>query len=1510
MEAVSIFLIVATLFPLISALLRSGHPFVTTSRGGIDVSLCLWITQFAAFAALRLYRVIARVVPVVSKEGKTEQEGPPLSYDAASLAARVSFSWISPLLRRASDGAYLLQPTTSGATAADSHVEDTNFRKVLSRLPEMPQRLQSYDHMLLPGSKAWREISRCEHTKEGRWGQVGVLRLLRTLSRLDGGKEFLWVCIPLKIAQDLLSIASHNTVHSIMTFLEKGSEYETVQQVVVAGLYVCGINVAIRFSQAVLFQCYLGHLHSSSLKVKVALKTIIAQSVLSTPLAFVSHDTTKAEGVDSGTEAERKATNVAAEQLSLLTMDAERCGEAMIYLHNTWSHPIVIVLALANMCRSIGFLSSLLTFVALLCVIPINRRTTMLVHLAKKNAKHVVTRVSDLAVALPVMRTIHAMALQSPFLSRIKSSRQEESRSACSIIQAEAEAVVLMELAMIMVYVVCYGSFFLFGNSALSVSALLPAAASLSVMRFPLWAAPGLITKVAGGLEAARRVEKFLSRGVSEVHTAKEAASEVKGFPGTVHCHGWDFYWTSTAGGERDASSAGVSLPVLRGVNFSATPGELAAITGATGSGKTAFLLAMLGELYAVPQHQGVAASGAGSSKRMWCNGSVVYCPETPWISDGTVRENITMRSASTSWVSPQEEEWYNHVIRLCKLEEDLEAMPQGDLTDVGSGGNALSGGQRARVGLARALFYRMGASDIFVFDNILSALDADLQRRIVCDVFLGLIIAKGKTLIVASSVFPPYFRCHKQWVVQSGGIIREVREGEDHVIPPFSEDDKPFSSSKESSPRSTLSATENSFGVTKIQEGNRRASRDTAPHYKFRVLPQWRDLKALLWTHFGHRQAVLVLSAIVLRQALYSITENWMGLWFRAQHGQACAEEADKAAWWARYFYDMGGCTAIVTFVITYSIMGCITCAASYWRSTVYYKSFQTSADRLQIAAVTRVFDAPPSYFDDGAIGDHLFQVLTKDQGVVDRLLPDCVKVILSTLLQLGALVTMNMIQYPPYILVVPVLVPVFYYLNLNFLRLSKQLRVLESHGNKKCIKYLKNAVYGAVTLRVFGTKAKRQAIEGLCTALDEVSKVSHVALMNDRWVALRLEMLSLFMLAAFQLFVVFNLVVHMIRFPNNTEAWRHVEGSSALAGLGALALMNSTAQLGQLCRCLGMLQNHFVSVENLTRVERETPRTRLVPVAPERHVETHEIGGGSSRAVVLQVTQLSCRYQLHMPSILTGVSFSLHRGECLGVIGRSGSGKSSLFNALLRVMDEVHGTVRVATRDDERLVNAASLPVDTLRTTFLHLVPQEPLLVEGTLRDNLLLGCLNQNFTTGELLHILRDVGIVETLVGSEYGVLDYPIADGGKNISSGQRQLLCIARALLHKPSVLLLDEVTSHIDAVSEKILVKVIKNQLQLGCGVILISHRRETVEALCHRTVLIRSGTIALELFGDQVFSAFDSVDLSGEQEASSQLFFLFFPHLEILFARESAVEQQQQIIKIITSFGQLVVCF
>lgn len=1485
------------------------------------------------------------------KSGQTSSEKnlSSVCFDQTSVLQRITFSWINPLFQKAEERAFLL--ASNDEKSASSEVvqkKKTTFYDAIAKLPSLPEKFRSEEEMLRPLIAALRsdnlENAQAAGVAEGstprRQTFKGLWRLCRILYKLDGGREYLWICIPLKISQDILSVLCYNSINSVMMFYENSSQFSTVSEALLSGLALCGFNIGIRLLQSILFQLYLYHLYSSSLKVTIALKTLILNSVLETPLGSahttVSTSSPEKKGkkepfVKGSTEKEDLSSGGVSEALSLLTVDADRFGESMIFLHNVWSHPIVIFLALANMYRIVGLVPTLVAFASLLLAIPLNKKSSQIVKYAKKSARDVVLRLSDLMVALPMMRNVHAMSLQNAFLSRMQRWRTEESRGARGIINAEAEATFLTEVILIGIYILAYASYFLFGNNpVMAVSSLLPVAASLCIVRFPIWASPNLVTQVVNGYDALTRIEAFVSRCPSPRHTnavntCQSETTEVTK-RGSIQCRGVDFYWsryslkseasnptTGLVTGAQAVSSVMVSSPksispVLSNLHIDILPGEYIVIGGKTGAGKTALFLALLGELCAVPSKRKEEEAGSSTYQnstdgcssfdchQRWCNGSVVYCAEAPWIADGTVRGNILMRcvhpsSRSTGvpigeemkkiqcgtrnegFASPEEEAWYRTVFHACELDVDAKAMEHSDLSEVGTAGSRLSGGQRARVAIARALCYRMGNSDIFIFDNVLSALDYDLQQRVVQNVFHALIRKRGKTLIVSSSVYPPNLLVSaKVFVVHTGGKV----EVSTSPLSSPTESLAPLLSSSAPQPSTVHASPEMStISVVKVEhsacnEEKKKSDPITRPRSSapaFSLLPHWTELKTLFWVHFGHRTAILVLALFVVRQVLFSVADNWMGLWFFLQGRATCDSEEAPRRGFATLFHDLGGCGAVTAFIVTYAIVGGIACLLSYCRTTYFFVSFRKAADRLHMAVVGRILEAPASFFDDSTVVDRVVQVLTKDQNVIDQMVAESVKLIITSILQLATMIAVNMIQYPLYITVVPVIVSVFYYLNIHFLSLSKQLRVLESHGKEKATMTLKNAVAGAVTLRAFGDDAKLATAQDWCHAIDATTQVSHVAITNDRWVALRLELLSLLMLALLQIFILAAVLYETIQRSVGGIEKPKYKGSSALAGLGALAIMSSTQQLGQLCRRLGMFQSQFVSVERFTQMERDI--LSITRTTKDPSVATTVQSSSSSKSitdcenVVLSISNLSCSYQRHLPRVLSSFSLNVRSGECVGIIGRSGSGKSSLFNALLHVMDVVDGAVYLRQRTGKReLVDARTIPLYDLRRKFLHLIPQEPLIVEGTIRENLLLGVV-ESFSDEELINSLSQVGILDKLEAvkrkEDVSILDIHVIAGGKNFSAGQGQLLSIARALLHKPSVLLLDEVTSRIDKESEMLLVHVIQGKLRSGCSVILISHRRETVEALCHRALVIRSGAVVSEVSESQMGKAFDT---------------------------------------------------
>lgn len=1682
-----------------------------------------------------------------------------------SFWALVTDSWLSPLMNFTLLAPFsTFSPPSIASIADDGRGHWQTLLRIVDRLPRMPHALRTRENIADPAWDLWQRRRQAPRPGEiSRWETVfmsataPIRRVLtrafaifflpappppasdvKPLARKDSalfrmflrhpsGREFVYVCVPLKATQDLLSLVAPRVVKSLVTFLKEVSaaSISTRQSYLGNGLLICLSLILAVTLQALFFQSYLTHLYASSLKATSALKALLLRQSLETPLAYTGslkadkavkapqspsspsawstsspNDDSKKRRKSSPATPTGKSTAEAAvaaaqssvlsregEVMSLLTVDTTNCGDCLIFLHNVWGHPFVIVSSLMSMYSYVGFFSTLATFAALIALIPLNRSSAARVRTAQQQARNNESRLSDLTAALSSMRTVKSMALEECLMQRLEEAREKESDGMKRVGRAESVAAAQTEVTTLLVALVCCGSYLLTGGT-MDASVLVPTMAALQVMRFPVWTLPHLYSQVSRGYTSMQRIERYLTEhetgeDASEAYIAQhnalkveEAAAltaasrkpAVEALPpvrvGEVRCERSTFAWNTqkalaeqtsfldaiakspTSVADESVSSfsslAGSSYGsplqsasrtvVLHDITFDVAPGEFVVIQGPTGSGKSALLLAMLKELYVMPNETQLSSSPAASSSSAQTvsslsrsagfrvGGRLSYCAEVPWLRQGSVRENIRLLPDDAP-ESAKERKWYRRVIEACALEQDLRVLAKGDRTMVGEGGAKLSGGQRARVALARAA-YRYRETDVFVFDDVLSALDVEVQKHIIAKLFHGLLSGAGagttspatssttkprrnKTIIFATHVPVHLILPDRVFYLWADGTLHEdgnytaptaeqvlqqkdawhnatvaaaeakgTRRSIQGVTGEAAESPSPPMPPAEAS--SSVATNTNSTAAAAVAGSHaRKASASPAPAQGARssagsLLPRASDLHRLFIEYLGGSRLLLFFALSVAMQVFRTLMDNWLGVYISLYDKRNAAYESilrstksqrarkfmldvlslvvlrgDKTpvnatlpsppeplfvmfghpfVWHNPFVLD----TVVAQFLGTYAVIGLSAALLSMLRTDYFYRSYQRTADALQLHAVRKLFRAPVSYFDR-VPSSRLLQVLSRDQEVVDRSLGESVQLIFLTVLQLLGMVLFNTMHFNAFIAVLPISALLFYHLTVRFLSFTKQVRALEGVLQSRSLGVVKDAVNGAITVRAFGDVLQNQLLSEMDEALDAVHMAANAGLTADRWVALRLEFVALAFTSALALLSVLTVCL-------STTA---SAGSAAFAGLGIISSMTASRSLSMLCRRFGMFQNQFVSAEQLLRLEEEIPQEETVlsgsgsssdgaASSPEKAAET----AMSSDYPLLDVRRLCAKYQPQLPQVLTDINFTLRPGECVGLIGRTGNGKSSIFNALLGLMDVVDGDILVpqglvnsllhaaACQQKSAQVNALHLPQHELRKHYFQLVSQEPLLLQGTCRSNLLLGFGNETGESADdaaqaaeavearLREVLRKVALDELLAPSfvvtgaeqaggeeetaakqaasgdavaspiDYAAevmvdpatrtLDHVVTAGGSNLSAGQRQLLCLARAILHHPRVVLLDEVSSRVDRRTDELIQKVIKEEMlnrregssslssaekASTSGVLLIAHRLETILSLCDRVLVIEKGECVANLSKEEV---------------------------------------------------------
>jgi ATP-binding cassette subfamily C (CFTR/MRP) protein 1 len=1182
-----------------------------------------------------------------------------------------------------------------------------------------------------------------------------------------GGARFM-KCIPLKVAQDLLSFASPILVARLVRFVKQGSSADVSE-----GLLICITMFAVLSLQSIVFQMYLERLYSAAQEAAVSAKALVLHACLSMPL-----DQQRAGGTEG-------------DAIACVAVEASRAGDTLVFLHNAWGHPMNIAIGLIVLKTYVGYFSSLCTFLTVLLMIPLNKRNAVRIQDAQKAAKGTAPRVALLNEALSQMRLIRANAYEDQMLEKVLRARRDEEDSEVVIHKAEAAATFLVEASTAAIAVVCFASYYAAGGE-LVAEALVPALAAINLLKFPIWSFPNLFTTISRGYVSMLRLQNFLNG-----RTKRPSLQQGLLPRGEVRCSGGTFGWTA----QRSSSKASVStstvaaassasakdestfVEVLRNVCLAIRPGEKVAVTGKVAAGKSTLLMSMLGE-------------SASLSVGFVHGGSVALCTEQPWLRNDSIRSNIVMNSKFVP-------AWYRKVVFACALVPDLERLADGDLSLVGDKGVQLSGGQKARIGLARAVYHK---ADIYLLDGVLAALDGDTQRHIISHVWNGLLAEK--TVVMATHVCVDELRADTLLVVQAGGGI-EIQPSSAVVSAGAAAARDLRSESPDDEVGSSPTAFRHPVRQHKLGLVSHTVPNSSAPGQKSSKIANSEpraSLKSMMWKYaklFRWHALWIVLTAVV-QQAAQTGMDVWLGLWITRR------------------------VTTGVSFLIVYAVLGVIAAFLSYLRSRIFFTSCGRVSNAMHFSACSRLFRAPVSYFDKAVTGT-LANVLSKDQDTVDHAVPESVELLLLSTLRLGAIAIFNSALNPLFLIVIPLSVILFFRVSTMFLAVSREVRRLENHSVAGTVAILREALLGSVTIRCLGLRP--MILSEFCEAMDVASQANYIGVSLDRWVGLRLELVSIILATtAAVVSVLFNESV-----------------SPAFAGVAVVNCLNTSRTLLMLCRRMGTFQVQFMAVEQVLRLQ-EVPAEPVYGSAPASFsssagvfstlfIASSSTGAAWPATSSIRFSRVSCKYHSadSSPNCLTDLTLEIPPCSKIGIVGRSGTGKSTVFNAILRLVDCIDGEIELGG------VPARSLDYRLLRRG-VSIIPQEPLILRGTWRENLNLDGPSSAVNDVRLWEALEQVSLRRKVEACPGG-LDSEMGEGGSNLSSGEKQLLCLARASLRQSKFLLLDEVTASVDETTDRYIQESIQKHF-VNCTILTIAHRVKTLQHCDAVLVMGEGGTL------------------------------------------------------------------
>ncbi|EYC38271.1 hypothetical protein Y032_0728g1885 [Ancylostoma ceylanicum] len=803
----------------------------------------------------------------------------------------------------------------------------------------------------------------------------------------------------------------------------------------------------------------------------------------------------------------------------------------------------------------------------------------------------------------------------------------------------------------------------------------------------------------------------------------------------------------------------------LQDINLSAARGTLIAIVGKVGCGKSSLLSALLGEMGKLHGRIGV-------------RGKVAYVPQLPWIQNMTVRDNILFGK-------PFDKRRYNQVLNACALKPDLKILPNGDMTEIGEKGINLSGGQKARISLARAVYQDC---DVYLLDDPLSAVDAHVGKHIfqhrcilLCQVLGSNGILREKTRVLVTHRLC-YVKIADEIVVLKDGQVTEKGRYSDLLKQREVKNQNLSGATKGVRRSSTKSSTSSSvtnkhdgklIGQESVETGKVKMS---VYHLYVKAASYWRSSLFLLF-----------LAGFQVFQVLRSF---WL------------------SAWSDEHRHHHRNRTSIGVHLGVFCGLG-LAESTSFVLSLVTLVFAALSASRnLHAPLLRNLLHSPMSFFDTTPLG-RVLNRCAKDIDVVDMLVPMTFRYLAACALQVISTLVVIVISTPIFVVVILPLASLYCSFLRYYVPTSRQLKRLENKYRSPIYSHFSETIQGAASVRAFDKVDEFRNASG--SVVDSFMKCRHSTITSYRWLALRLEAIG-------NLVILFAATFAVV---SKELGWVSSPGIIAVSITYAL---NVTEVLNFAVRQISDIETNIVAVERIA--EYTTSPTEAPWENPEEKPPANwPLHGG------VKFLNYSTRYREGLDLVLKGFSADVRGGEKIGIVGRTGAGKSSFALALFRMIEPVSGSIYI---DD---VDITALGLHDLRRN-LAIIPQDPILFSGTLRFNL--DPFGRN-TDSDIWNAL-DLANLKPWVASFPSGLDHPITEGGENISVGQRQLVCLARAVLRKAKILVLDEATAAIDVTTDAVIQATIREHFAKST-VFTIAHRLNTIMDY-DRIMVIENGQI------------------------------------------------------------------
>ncbi|KAI9152343.1 Multidrug resistance-associated protein 1 [Paramyrothecium foliicola] len=1146
--------------------------------------------------------------------------------------------------------------------------------------------------------------------------------------------------------------------------------------------------------------------------------------------------------------------------MTLMSADVTRVDFCCGFFHSAWTSIVQILLSFALTTSLVGY-NAIPGFALLALLYPLQSFTMRrILRLRRASMPFTDARVKAVIEAIATIRLIKTNAFEGSLLSKIGKLRSNEVRYIRKrmLLRASNTAVSYTAPALAaVVSIICYGAT---SSKGMEASVVFPVLTYFLLLRTPLLALPMALTAIADARAALERLASFMVTSDMAPASDSEIFTEPVERPLNdilVEIQAGNFVHFDDEVLSSDESSVDLqniksSVVTAPSNDVAKPPGQrlyldsliikknqLVCVMGPVASGKSSVFKAMLKNMQLIQ-----ARTYRVSHQHSASLSQVAFVPQTAWLLSETIRENIIFGR-------PLDLEWYNEVLVRCCLHEDLTRLPDGDMTIVGEMGISLSGGQKQRVGLARAIY---GRNTLLLLDDCFSALDPHVGTRVFENV-VKQAVRNGEATIVLITQSMDFASQSDHIVYMENGCIAEqgsyqllsTRNGPFSLFKGSSSITQPGSAAtlRDSYPEQlhdqSSEATETKIkdiAKDNIEDKQTRGTKIMQAEERYVGTVSSKTYIRYVGMGRGWITVPLCVASIFLYQGASIVSPLWLSWWQTTRYSFI-----SKGAYMGGYAaFGIGQSLGLFCMSATFALF-CFWCSNS-----------------LHQAAMFKVLHAPMAFFDTTPQG-RITHRFSKDVDAVDNVVGEGLRLFILALVQVVGTIIIVAIVLPAFLAIAAAVLLAFIWTGMYYRPSSRELRRLTNLLRSRIYEHFSESLSGLPTIKAFG--AVPRFVDDNARRIDTENTAYWLSVACQGWFNLRLDLFGAFLILATGLLVV----------------GLRDSIDSSLGGVVLSYIVTTQSIFGNLIRQSAAIEN------NMNSVERMLHYVYNLEQEPAQEIDTSDKSLQAKKWPLVGRVQFQSVTLSHRPELepaIRDVTLDVKPGENIGVVGRTAAGKTTLVSALLRLADPTSGNILI----DE--VDIRTIGLRLLRSN-LSIINQDAILLNGTIRFNLdpfqwydddwLQECLKKVGFVASYLETAGDVNKHENKDQSNSFELEkinnlnptkdsnalnlnWEVKENGANLSQGQKSLLSIARALVRRSRIVILDEATASIDKRADAALQVTLK-EIMKEATVFTVAHRLETIVATCDRVVVLDAGRVVefgsiLELFSrpDGLFRA------------------------------------------------------